>query len=406
MRTPPNPVPRTRLVACLLAFAAAALLAPAPARAAGTLLVDHFAVEHCEELGTCEWKLACKIGDEAPQDLIPNGIGGDGEKLAIDKSLPVPRFPVNVSCTLWEDDGFLGTSYKEVATGSLAVPGGGDYAISLLAEGQGGGQVRLRADSLEIGNPPPKGDPRRFLGAFRSSDEGHAVLVGMDWQTLDARRAALAKQGVQPVMLETYTDGKQRLWTAIFRTAPEEHVIVPGLEWEPFRTRLEELEGQGKHLIDFETYVEGKKRLFAGIFRQGRDRTTLVVGQSPSAFQSQLNRLANQRLTDFEVYRSGRDLLYSGVFLPGTGSHGFRIGLEWAAFDARLKEGGARLADLETYEDGRKRFYDGVFRGSSGDVAVEQGADWATLEARWREHTARGLRLIDVETLAGIGSDD
>ena len=64
----------------------------------------------------------------------------------------------------------------------------------------------VRADSLEIGNAPAKGDPRRFLAVFRSSEEGHSVLVGMDWKTFDARRAALAKLGIQPVTLQTYPE--------------------------------------------------------------------------------------------------------------------------------------------------------------------------------------------------------
>jgi polyglycine hydrolase-like protein len=401
MRTPPISQRLARQALPLVVFCAAGALAAArPALAQGFLTFDHLAVEDCAESGPCEWKLSCKVAGGKDEELVPNGAGAEGSEIEIGKSRSIARFPVEVSCSAWEDDGWLGTSWKEVTTGSVSVPAGGDYSIALANSGQGTVRVVLRADSLEMGTPPPAGSPRRFAGVFRDGKAGHAVLVGMPWRTLDARRVALAKQGVQPVELSSYAEGKNRLWNGVFRTSSLEHEVVSGLEWEPFQARVKALADRGLKVVDFETYPEGKKRLFTAVFRRGPEENALRVGLTPLEFQNFWAKVAGQglRLVDLEVYRSGRDRLYAGAFLSGSGSYGFRTQLDRDALLGRMQEASGRLLDVETYEEGKNRMYDAVFLGGTGKATLETDLDWAAFAARWRENAGKGLRLVDLET--------
>src|SRR5262245_21349007 len=122
MRTPSIPLRFARQALPFLLFAAAGAIAAArPALAQGFLTVDRLSVEHCVEMGPCEWKLSCSVGGGKDEELVPNGAGAEGTEIEIGKRRPIDRFPVAVKCTVWEDDGWIGTSWKEVATGSVSV---------------------------------------------------------------------------------------------------------------------------------------------------------------------------------------------------------------------------------------------------------------------------------------------
>jgi Polyglycine hydrolase-like, structural repeat len=401
MRTPPVSLRFARHTLPALALSAAGLFVPAhPALTQGLLTFDRLAVEDCSEMGPCEWKLSCKVGNGKAEDLVPNSAGAEGSEIEIGKRRPVDRFPVQVTCSAWEDDGWIGTSWKDVQTKTVSLPAGGDYSLDLASDDQGKVRILMRADSLEIGTLPPAGGPRRFIGVYRDSKAGQAVVVGMPWPALEARRAAFAKQEIYPTALETYVEGKTRLWNAVFQSSPDEHQVVTGLEWDPFRARLDELRQRGMRLIHFTTYADGKKRLFAGIFRHGTEDNALRVGKDRASFHNEWAKLAGDglRLVDLQVYRAGNSLLYAGTFLNGSGSYGLRTALTRDELLARAQEAsGGRLIDVATYEDGKKRLYDAVFLGA-GKSALDADVDLPTFAQRWREHVGQGLRLVQMHT--------
>src|SRR5262245_44373702 len=115
MRTPTIPLRLARQALPFLLFSAAgALVAARPALAQeGFLTFNRLAIDDCAEMGPCEWKLSCTLGGGKAEELVPNGAGADGSAIDIGKRHSIDRFPVQVKCSAWEDDGLIGTSWKE-----------------------------------------------------------------------------------------------------------------------------------------------------------------------------------------------------------------------------------------------------------------------------------------------------
>ncbi|HEV7517639.1 MAG TPA: hypothetical protein VGR07_15170 [Thermoanaerobaculia bacterium] len=400
---------------------------PGEARADGRVAFTKMDVEHCDKVfSVCTWKLGCGAGNTASVELVSGAKLGTATSVALDKALTVQQFPANVHCTLSIDDGWIGTSWKKVADGTLEVPAGGDYEIELAGEGAGTVKVHVAADSLEMAGPAPapaapatskpKGKTagkgpvaRQWYGVFHSGHQGEAVIVGLEWTPFKARLDALAAKGVKALHLISYKepgkDGK-RLWAGIFRSAEEEQTVLSGLEWEPFVAKWKELNGKNKRLIDMVTFDDGKKRLFTGVFQDGSDPYSLWVGMERHAFFAKWNELSagGMRLVDLTTYRAGKNLVYSGVFRSGVGSYGLWTALTWDALAAKWKaagqgSGSSELAQLQSYEEGNKRLFDAVLRNNTGAEELQAPLDAAAFAAEWNEKVGKGLRLIDLETL-------
>ncbi|WP_414624323.1 hypothetical protein [Calothrix sp. CCY 0018] len=92
---------------------------------------------------------------------------------------------------------------------------------------------------------------------------------------------------------------------------------------------------------------------------------------------------------------------YLGVWSSGSGNHTTTPPLTWSAFLNKGKEltaKGLRLIDVETILEGRTRKYVGVWRSGSGSNLITEPLSWSAFLAKGKELTAKGLRLIDVET--------
>jgi hypothetical protein len=411
---------------------------PGEARADGRVAFTKMAVEHCDKVfSVCTWKLACGVGasnaaNAANIELVSGAKMGTATSAVLDKALPVQQFPANVHCTLSIDNGWIGTTWKKVADGTLEVPAGGDYEIELASSGAGTVKVHVAADSLEMAGPAPapavsavpatakpkaagkgaagKGAAgRQWYGVFHAGQQGEAVIIGLEWAPFKARFDALAAKGVKALHLISYRepgkDGK-RLWAGIFRSAEEEQTVLSGVEWEPFVAKWKELNGKSKRLIDLVTYDDGKKRLFTGVFQDGSDPYSLWVGMERQAFFAKWNELSagGMRLVDLSTYRAGRNLVYSGVFRSGVGTYGLWTALTWDALAAKWKAAGSgsgstELAQLQSYEEGNKRLFDAVLRNNTGPEELQAPLDAAAFAAQWNEKVGKGLRLIDLETL-------
>lgn len=404
-------------VCCAMLLGGAATL-----HAQGRVTVTQMYITNCEEWGQCEFRLTCQSGGE-PVVMIPGAIATNPQTLKVNKSIDVAAFPATVSCTLYEDDGWFGTSWDEAATASLALSGGGDYELKLDNPEQATVILSLLVDSIQsaLAPPAPAAAPaggkamkaplgRQFLPLFRKESEptGHAVVLGLEWPAFDKEVQELASKGVHATDVETWTDGGKRLWGGIFRSGPDKSLVVNDIEWDPFKDRVTKLteaenEEEQMRLIDMEVYTAKGKTLFAGVFRSGNEFSSLQVGLDRPGFLTKWQQLVNQqlRLIDLEVYRTatGTRNLYAGVFLEAPGSYGIWVGTSWEQFQEKWrKAGGSGLWDVETYMEDGKRLYDGVILGG-GTEELPGMMDGPTMVAKWREMLAKGYRLIHLEVV-------
>jgi hypothetical protein len=402
------------IIVLLIAVLSGLLLGgTAEAKTFGKIVASEMAVDRCEDFfGTCEWRLTCKIGNGPDTELLPNAEVGVAGKIEIGKTFEVPAFPVNVACTLAEDDGWFGASWDEVASATLAVPGGGDYTFELGNEDQGAARVTFVVDSLEMASAPPPAaskaasktaakEPRQFLGVFGEEPEGHAVVIGMPWDAFKARVDQFAAAGPKLVYLQTWEDGGQRLWAGIFRTLKGKQQTVTGLEWEAFVAEWKRLNEQGMILADLEVYGKDLKDYrFAGVFHEGTEQNPVWIGQTREEFLAKFYELSGKgmRLVDLETYKVGDRVLYAGVFRPGHGSYGLWTELDWDAFTSKAKgSSSSAVTDIATYTVAGKRLYDGVIRGGSAHE-VEKALEGPAFAARWKERLGEGIRLVSFET--------
>ena len=143
-------------------------------------------------------------------------------------------------------------------------------------------------------------DPLADLQARLREAELRAKLA---WEILEIQNARFARlpenrrphftpaQRFRLTDLETYVDGKKRLWSGIFRSGQEGHELVTDLEWEAFVKKTEAQRGKGQVVVDLETYAEGKKRLFAAVFRETTDEDWLKKSELAVQF---LDRYGNE----------------------------------------------------------------------------------------------------------------
>jgi hypothetical protein len=414
-----RPVSSVLSVAALLAGLLAA--SPGTAWAEGRITFTKATVQGCNAMGKCIWQVACKVGANGDVTQEVRGVSRDVKP--IDKSFDVRNFPVKVDCKLAIDDGWFTTSWKDMGSASLAVPGGGDYDIAIANKEKGAVSVHLTVDSLEVGAPAAapaatttKGTtakaankpaaakaPRQWLGVYQSGQQGAAVLVGLPWAQFKARADQLDAQGSRAVAIDTYMDGGRRLWNGIFRSGKEKQELVAGLDWDAFSKKWNTLvNDQHMRLVDLVLYDEGSKRLLAGAFREGYDLNALWVGQDPKAFESKMTELGNdgQRLVDLEVYKTTGDKInYAGAFRAGTGSYGLWTALDRDAFLAKWKKAGAstQINEVKTYTNGKKRLFDGVVGGGGLKTDIAMDLDWDAFAAKWKEQFLKGKRLVDFQ---------
>lgn len=405
--------PSHRYIIALITVLSGLLLGgTAEAKTSGRIVASEMAVDRCEDFfGTCEWRLTCKIGNGADTELLPNAEVAVADEAEIGKTFEIPAFPVNVACTLAEDDGWFGASWEEVATATLAVPGGGDYTVELGNESQGAVRVSFTVDSLEVAAVPapskasskkaaPK-EARQYLGVFGEKPEGHAVVMGLPWDAFKARVDQFAAAGPKLVYLQTWNDGSQLLWAGIFRTMKEKQQIVTGLDWDAFIAEYKKQSEQGMVLADLEIYGKSVQDYrFAGVFHEGAEQNPVWIGQSREEILGKVMELSGKgmRLVDLEAYKAGDRVLYTAVFRPGHGSFGLWTELDWDAFTSKAKgTSSSAVTKIATYTVGGKRLYDGVIRGGSA-YEIEPALEGSAFAARWKEQLDEGVRLVSFET--------
>jgi hypothetical protein len=414
---------RTRLVGALarpyfllLALIVAGALFPCAAWAEGRITLTKMFVQTCEELGDCEWRLTCRAGGQQEVELVKGASARAGRTVDLNRGFDVGRFPVELTCTLFEDDGFLGEAWTKAGEASMDIPAGGDYRLQIQGPGQGAVRVQMIVDSLEILVPPAaapatggraaKPEPQlRFLGVYTPRPEGLTVIVGQEWDTFKSTVGRLDGEGIKLIGIESFPHGGKTLWAGLFRDLDDRSMLLGGLGWEEFVNQWKRISTGTMRLEDFEIYMVGGDVRAAGVYREGSDSYSLWVGQKREDFKKkrdELNLTKSLRVNDFEVYSSGGGLLYAGGFRSSFRTPELWTGLERNALESRLRQArGLQLADLETYKEGGKRLYDALLsqpeEGLAVPVEIVFDADQATFVRRWKEMIAKGYRLVELE---------
>jgi hypothetical protein len=404
----------------LLAAVLAGSLLAGPAWGAGSVTFTQMVVERCPE-SSCEWRLSCAVGGGQETELIAAADARTKHKVNIDRTLDVPKFPAQIRCTAWEDDGWFGASWEEVGSHTVEVPAGGDFRLDISSREQGMVRVLMAVDSLDIAIPqPPAAKPAaaparkgaaakpapvlRFAGVFNPSPGGRAVVVGLEVKAFKEARDTFASQGLQLADLGTFEHGGKRLWNGIFQNGQEQITVLIDQDWDTFSGSWKKLTGGRMRLTNLEVYPSGGKNTFAGIFRDLGETHAFWVGQKRDEFEEKVKELSvdkGQKLLDLEVYRpsGGGGILYAGPFRQTSLEAALWTGMDRAAFDKKLA--GIRgkewqVVDIETYKDGKERSYDALLRtGLNGEVALD--LDAAAFTARWKQLAAKGLRLVSLE---------
>ncbi|HSK76668.1 MAG TPA: hypothetical protein VLQ45_09440 [Thermoanaerobaculia bacterium] len=93
-------------------------------------------------------------------------------------------------------------------------------------------------------------------------------------------------------------------------------------------------------------------------------------------------------------------LQYVGVFNPRPEGAAVVVGLDQAAFKARVSEldgHGLKLVALDTFMDGDKRLWSGIFRKAEDEIILVTGVDWDAFIPQWKRMSAGSRRLVDFE---------
>ena len=93
-------------------------------------------------------------------------------------------------------------------------------------------------------------------------------------------------------------------------------------------------------------------------------------------------------------------LQYVGVFNPRPEGQAVVVGLDQAAFKAKVSElegHGLRLIAIDTFLDGSKRLWSGIFRKAEDEAILVTGIDWDGFIPQWKRMSAGSRRLVDFE---------
>jgi hypothetical protein len=403
----------------LLALVVAGALFPREARAEGRITLTKMFVQTCDELGDCEWRLTCRTGDQQEVELFSGAKARAGRTVDLKNGFDVGSFPVKLTCTLYEDDGFMSESWTKAGEASTDLPAGGDYKLNIQGPGQGAVRVQMIVDSLEIRIPPPaapatpparaksaKPAPQlRFLGVYTPRPEGQTVIIGEDWDTFKGTVSRLDEEGIKLIGIESFPSGNKILWTGLFRDLDDRSMLLGVSDWDAFVNDWKKVSSGAMRLEDFEVFTVGNDVKAAGLYRPGSDSYSLWVGQKLEDFKkkrTELNFSKSLRVNDFEIYRAYDTRLYAGGFRGSARTPELWTGLDQAALTAKVKQArNLQLTDIETYKEGGKRMYDALLsqpeEGLTVPVEFVFEADQATFIRRWKEMIAKGYRLVELE---------
>ena len=237
-----------------------------------------------------------------------------------------------------------------------------------------------------------------FAGVWREGTDGYYLWEGVPWADFEKKWKELSKQNLRLVDLETWMDGKTRVWGGVWRGGSDGHYLWVGVSWADFVKKWEELGKQGLRLIDVEPYAEGGRIKWAGVWREGTDGYYLWVNEWKS-FEAKWKELSKQnlRLVDIDTFVEGGVRKWAGVWREGSDGHYLWAGVDWDAFTAKwaeLAKDNLRLIDIETWLEGGKRKWAGVWRSGKDGYVLWSAPDAENFLGEWNTLGKVGQRLL------------
>lgn len=112
------------------------------------------AINDCKEIGACDWRLACALGNQVEAQFFTMTEADTGGSIPINRTLTQKEFPpVTVNCKVWEHDGGSGALWEDVGSGSIEVRTTGPHAIT-LANNEGDVTIRFTAEAIGATGQP------------------------------------------------------------------------------------------------------------------------------------------------------------------------------------------------------------------------------------------------------------
>jgi hypothetical protein len=148
---------------CFATLSASALMA-ASAQSAARVNFTKMTVNDCNEIGICDWKLSCALGNQQETEFFSMAEANTNEDVTINRILTQQEFPtVTVTCTAQEFDDGIGAKWEQIGTGSVIVGVPGSHLIR-LNQHRDEGDVTVHFDvqattsqGLSIGGPIKSG---------------------------------------------------------------------------------------------------------------------------------------------------------------------------------------------------------------------------------------------------------
>lgn len=161
---------------------------------------------------------------------------------------------------------------------------------------------RMRLTDIEV---YPKGGENHFAGIFRDLGDSHSLWVGQTREDFEKKVAELSSyKGQQLLDFQSYGSGTGILYSGTFRQDPNATQFWTKLKQADFQKKLNGLRGQNLQLVDIETYKDGKDRVYEAVARTGA-AGDIVMGVTldgfPKRWREQVGK--GQRLISLEVYQ-------------------------------------------------------------------------------------------------------
>jgi hypothetical protein len=135
------------------------LVLTAEARADVRVFFTKMSVNNCKEIGTCDWKLYCALGNQTEEEFFSMKEANTGENIAINRVLTQRDFPpVIVHCTVEEHDGGIGAEWEPVGSGQVVVRTTGSHTIR-MSNNEGDVTVHFGVESIGSTGQPLEADP-------------------------------------------------------------------------------------------------------------------------------------------------------------------------------------------------------------------------------------------------------
>lgn len=157
-------------VALVLSLSGMARHAHADAR----VFFTQMTVNDCNEVGTCDWKLSCGLGNQQESEFFSMSEANTNETITINRTLTQREFPpVTVNCTVMEHDGGIGAEWEQVGSGSVIVRTTGNHMIR-LNQHRDEGDVTVQFTVENIGST---GQPLTIAGGAIRGGAGKCLDV-------------------------------------------------------------------------------------------------------------------------------------------------------------------------------------------------------------------------------------